>query len=222
MKTGRVLKFVPGSWCKCGEMQSTSNYYVLNLLPLFGNMTIIDNILAYHDPIAILALVVSVVAIFFSFLEYLLQREQWHLSVKPLGNIEIYDKAPSELSIIICNSGLGPMRFLSMVTEDKHGVKKEHPADWINAALEAQDKTLATQGIFKSFRKGDHIKSASDEFIVNYDFKSNTGSDQTTKVREIKWIRNVLKDLTIRVKYTDIYDREQPEIVQSLEGFGAT
>lgn len=185
-------------------------------------MTIIDDILTYPDLIAILALVVSVVAISISFAEYLLQRNQWLLSVKPLGNIEIHDKAPTEISIIICNSGLGPMRFISMVTKNSKGESKEHPADWLEAARSAQEKDLCIQGIFRGFRKGDHIKAGEDAYLVNYYFSKNTIVDEKTKKQDCAWIRNTLKDLTIRVRYSDIYDREQKEIVYSLDGFGRT
>jgi hypothetical protein len=174
------------------------------------------NVIIPNDPLylTIIAILISFFSVVVGFTTLLIQNYHNRLSVRPLGNIELHD-TNSEISIAICNNGLGPMIIKSIETVDKQGTKKDHPADWIPW------NELTAEHFFKSFKEKDNIRNGMNEVIFQYNFESESGSPKEQRMKEErKLIRNILKDLTIRIRYSNIYRNEQTKIIQSLEGFG--
>jgi hypothetical protein len=176
-------------------------------------LTLIDDILTNPNLIAFLALLISIVSIIVGFSGLWIQYIHNKKSVRPLGNIEIHDKV-SEISLILCNNGIGPMEIISFDTEDKQGRIKNHPADWIPW------RTLTVGYYFKSYSPGDNVRAGNDEVFLNFKFEPTNKDEEKILNDERKLIRRILKDLTIRIRYSNIYGDEQKEIEKKLEGFG--
>jgi hypothetical protein len=174
-------------------------------------MTILDDILG--DPtklIAFCALVISVVTVISSFIGLWIQRQHNRLSVRPLGNIGYlesinYAEKIQKISLNINNNGIGPMIITSVETLNSEGIKKGYPLDWfspedrIGMEFWAKLENIALPA-------GQHFQ------ILGYSYNSES-SEQKQKKDKIK---SVLEGLTIRIKYTDIYDKNQKEIIQQL------
>jgi len=176
-------------------------------------MAMIDDILVNPNLIAFLALLISIVSIIVGFSGLWIQYIHNKKSVRPLGNIEIHDKE-TEIKLILCNNGIGPLEIISFETEDKQGRIDNHPADWIPW------RTLKAEYCFKSYSLGDNIRDGNKEVFLNFKFGSTSYADKQVLMNERKLIRNILKDLTIRIRYSDIYGDEQKKIEKKLDGFG--
>ncbi len=154
--------------------------------------------------IAACALIISIVSIFVGFWGVWIQREHSFRSIRPIGNIGI-TKRENYFGVALSNSGIGPMIIGSVETFNDKGVTKNYLADWIPHEYK-QNMDLGT-----------HIEGCAIHPGAQYDFLkygyNPSNPDDLTISNEI---RSMLKDLTIRVKYFDVYNREQPELIQHL------
>ena len=178
-------------------------------------MTLIDNITT--EPtllIAALALLVSVISIFTSFYGLWLQRKHNRLSVRPIGNIGTRDGV-NLLSISVVNNGTGPMIIKSVEISNDQGIKKNYPIDWI--PQEDQSKISFWKDLEDvALSKGNGIEL----FNYSYDLNNKNLVQLNANVELREKLRSILKDLTIRIKYKDIYGKDQPEFSKKLDIFG--
>jgi hypothetical protein len=164
----------------------------------------------------VIALGISLFSVAISAWTLWIQRIHNRLSVKPLGNIEIVDLS-SEITLKLCNSGLGPLIITSMETVNREGLTRNHPFDWLPTMKYHSHNKL------KGYRTGDNVRSGMDDIFFDFKFIPKDEKDTTDPqilLNEKRVIRNVLKELTIKIRYKSIYGEEQKEIVQSLDGFG--
>ena len=171
-------------------------------------MTLFDSILSYPELIPLLALLVSIISIFIGFLGFLLQRKHNRLSVRPFGVFEMYS-GKERLHIFLKNSGIGPMIIKSVEIIDNNGVKKDELMEII-----CPSNINCLIASFKGLK--DHVVSAGESeplFIYDLD-RENT---EESKIRDE--IQSKLKTLTLRLKYTDIYGIDQPDLNEKLGGF---
>jgi hypothetical protein len=171
-------------------------------------MVSIDNFTI--DPtliIAILALIVSIVSIGIGVITLRTQQEYNRLSVRPIGIITLSDYE-DKLAIKIMNAGIGPMIIKSVETVDNSGIKKDYPIDW-----------MSSKYIWTNFRRNlqNHAIIAGDSIIL---LEYNLDPQNKDLAKQRDEIRFILKNLTIRIKYTDIYNKEQPDLIRSLNWFG--
>jgi hypothetical protein len=171
-------------------------------------MTLIDKIAT--DPkllIATLAFFVSFVSILIGVVSLWIQRKHNRLSVRPIGIIARSD-FENRLAIRVKNAGIGPMIVKSIETSNNQGTKKEYPLDWMPSDI-----------LWAGFRRGfkNPAIMAGDSTVL-LEYKLDPQDKDSARQRDE--IRSVLKNLTIRIIYTDVYGKEQPELVRSLDWFG--
>lgn len=169
----------------------------------------ISNLLNYiltNPPtlIALLALIVSVVSIIVGFWGICIQRNHAFRSVRPIGAIGQIQTMNS-LEIFLSNNGTGPMIIKSVETINDKEVKKNYPRDWIPEDYKLESLTHIEDC---AILPGNPVR------LLNFVYKNNPAD-----LEKRDKIRDILKDLTIRIKYTDVYNREQPELKQSLDYF---
>jgi hypothetical protein len=96
----------------------------------------------------------------------------------------------------------------SIETSNNQGTKKEYPIDWMPSGI-----------MWASFRR-----DLKNHAIIAGDFtallKYILDPQDEDSVRQRVKIRSVLKNLTIRIIYDDVYGKKQPELVRSLDWFG--
>jgi hypothetical protein len=172
--------------------------------------------------IAIISVGIALLAVYISYKSTklaadTLKQQQKHneLSVRPICNVGMI-QGPISLIIYISNNGVGPMIIKSVETSDSKGNKKNYPVDWI---------PLADRQIFWRNLENTALLNGVKVDILGFNFvpiidgkpKMPITKDQKTKREEI---RGILKDLTIYVRYADIYGIEQPEFIQDFSIFG--
>lgn len=146
-----------------------------------------------------------------------LKQQQKHneLSVRPICNVGMI-QGPLSILIYISNNGVGPMIIKSVETSDNKGNKKNYPVDWI---------PKANRQIFWRELENTALLNGSKVDILGFNFeqvidgkhKAPITKEQITRREEI---RGILKDLTIHIRYADIYGVEQPEFKQDFSIFG--
>jgi len=192
-------------------------------------MPIIDDILTNSTNfLAAIALVVSGVSILIGFYGLRIQRAHNQLSVRPIANVGIFD-GDDLLQLTICNNGSGPMLIKSIETINKHGIIRNYPKDWMPRVTKLKE-------LFWTGLEDTAIIVGVPAPILQYQLVPlviELGPSQIdqNKLNELKKLRSeqeqerdsirlILKDLTIRIKYTDIYNNERPEFTKSLDFFG--
>jgi hypothetical protein len=171
-------------------------------------MTLVGKIAT--DPellIATLAFFVSVVSILIGVFSLWIQRKHNRLSVRPIGIIARSDYE-NRLAIRVKNAGIGPMIVKSIENSNNKGTKKKYPLDWMPSDI-----------MWAGFRrdlKNQTIMAGDSTVLLEY--KIDPQDEDSARQRDE--IRSVLKNLTIRIVYTDVYGKEQPELVRSLDWFG--
>ena len=165
---------------------------------MIENTTAIINVLTYPNLIATVALVVSILSIFIGFWGLWLQRNHNRLSVRPIAVADNY-LGKERISISIKNAGVGPLLIKSIDIVNKKGVISAElsellPPDEINCLI------ASLKGLEK------HTLSIGESLpIFIYDLNFHDKEQATVRDK----IQNILKDLTIRLRYTDIYGKEQ-------------
>jgi len=164
-------------------------------------MTIVDELLVNSNLIAMLALGVSFLSIVIGFLSLWLQHRHNKLSVRPIGIILLSDYE-NRIAITVKNVGMGTMILKSFETCDNKGNKKDYPIDWMPPGIHWAD-----------FRKGlTAIKEGDSSVYLEY--RPNPRDIDSEKNKED--IRSILKNLTIKITYDDIYRKKQPVLCRSL------
>jgi hypothetical protein len=177
-------------------------------------MAILDQIIAKPELIiATSAVVVSIVSIIVAVVSLRIQREHNILSVKPIAKIGFSDYT-DYIAIVVTNVGMGPMIVKSIKTSDeKQGIIKDYPIDWMNRMLPGSAFTR-----FRKNLENTSILPSNSEFLLEYAYNPNDKGF----VENCKTIRSILKDLTIRIEYWDIYGKIQPVYERELKWFGRT
>jgi hypothetical protein len=172
--------------------------------------------------IAVISIFIAILAVYISYKSTKLgadtfkqQKKHDELSVRPICNVGTL-QGPLILSIWISNNGVGPMIIKSVETSDSRGNKKGYPMDWIpKEDLQFVWRDMEDTAILN----GNKVDILGFNFVPIIDGKPKLPitKDQIKKREEI---RGILKELTIRIMYTDIYGNEQPEFKQDFTIFG--
>jgi hypothetical protein len=108
------------------------------------------------------------------------------------------------------------MIIKSVETSDNQGNKKSYPMDWIPIA----DRQFVWRDLENTaILNGTKVDILGFNFVSIIDGKPKLPitKDQVKKREEI---RSILKDLTIRIRYTDIYGIDQPEFKHDFSILG--
>jgi hypothetical protein len=140
-----------------------------------------------------LAIIISLLALLATFYQLYLQRHHNEKSLKPLGQIEVYDRK-KHIYVHIQNNGLGPM-IIDKVVFIKDSIKYET----ITKCIDLDPKSYWHVSVNTTYKK---VILPNTHLIV---FDTNTESHSP---EEIETIRKQLSPITLKVSCRDIYDNE--------------
>jgi hypothetical protein len=156
-------------------------------------------------------MVLPVIAIFLSLLAIHFEKKHNRQSVKPLAHI-LLDDSPNGLSIKLINKGLGPMIIKDFIAENKYGNKENNI--YYHLPKFKGNKWFSYQYHTKPIN---YIVSKDEEFSL----LEIRGDIRNKNYMDFKmYIRNILKDLTITIKYTDVYDKKMGDYKKEFTYFG--
>ena len=169
-----------------------------------------ENKINWEGIIALCALVVSVVSIVFTIIQVQLQRTHNKKTVKPIGRIRIGDYQ-SNIYVKIENSGVGPLIVRQILIKNKTLETKKSFIDILPADL---TKRVVWTNFTGSYEGRTIIPGQSLELIVwtiNDSYKKIADeNERETKINQDRSdLRKALKDVSVSVIYTDIYEREE-------------
>jgi len=157
----------------------------------------------------------SIFSIILTIITLWIQRNHDRLSVKPLANIHL-NNFPGEITILIHNDGLGPM-IIKLVdtyrTKDTNKISYGWPPKPIDR--ENYHNLISMPVVMGHFDEtpilnGKSIPLLTQKFDIN----------DSNQVKDGNKTRESLKDFTIKVKYTSIYENEQFETILKLDNLG--
>ncbi|MHB8163465.1 MAG: hypothetical protein ACYDDV_03835 [Methanoregula sp.] len=168
--------------------------------------------------ISICALVVSIASILVGY--FGLKRQQNHeiLSVRPICNIG-HVMGTLGLNLWISNNGVGPMIIKSIKTSDKQGNTKDYPKNWL-PDKNRHGNIAFWEGLENtSILNGNKVDLLTFTLVPLQDDKQKQIKLTKEQIADRDEIFGILKELTITVKYSDIYGIEQPEFKKDLSFF---
>jgi hypothetical protein len=140
-----------------------------------------------------LAIIISLLALFATFYQLYLQRHHNEKSLKPLGQIEVYDRK-KHIYVHIQNNGLGPM-IIDKVVFIKDGIKHEN----ITQCIDLDPKSYWHVPVNTQYKK---VILPNTHLVV---FNKNTENHSS---EEIEAIRKQLSPINLKVCCRDIYDNK--------------
>lgn len=159
---------------------------------------------------AICALIVSVVATGLAIWFGVIQRNHMRLSVRPIAAVPIAD-FEDRVGVFLANKGLGPMLIKKLEVKDKNGN--------IHSDLLSHMPPLKKGVLWLNFHVS--VDGAALEQGRRLELLVLEGDPKNTIYRESRDdIRKVLKDLTVKVEYEDLYGNTLPSVEKELSFFG--
>jgi hypothetical protein len=169
---------------------------------------LVETVMNYFDYISSIGL--PVIAIILSLLAMHFEKKHNRQSVKPLAHI-LLDDSPDGLSIKLINKGLGPMIIEDFIAEDKYG-KKENNI-YYHLPKFKENRLFS----FQYHTKPINYIVSKDEELSLLEIKGNITNKDYMDFK--MYIRNILKDLTITIKYTDVYDKRMKDYKKEFTYF---
>lgn len=173
--------------------------------------------------IAVLTLLVSIIAIIYTAkslrhteksLLYTseslqIQREHNYKSVKPIASIDLGDYE-NDIYVKITNNGIGPM-IIKEASMSKGDIKSENLIELLPETI----KYNVTWDTFSSDIRQHSIKVDGCIYWLRKKFDVTDQNDSNLR----RALREELKKITIKVQYTDIYEKNHYEIERDLKWF---
>ncbi len=150
-----------------------------------------------------------------------LKHQQIHdqLSVRPICNIG-HVMGTLGLNLWISNNGIGPMIIKSIESSDKQGNTKGYPIDWIPVKNRHGNFAYWKDLENTSILNGSKVDILTFNIVPPHGDKPVPIKLTKEQIEDRDEIFGILKELTITVKYEDIYGIEQPEYKKDLTFFG--
>ena len=155
-------------------------------------------------------------AVFVSFLSVILalwalavQRHHNRLSVRPLAFVSRADYE-DRLSVKIHNNGVGPLIITSLHVSDGKSTR-ECVIDWMTSLPDN-----ITWDTFTKDLKGRSLAPGGE--IVLLQFSGDIADPHFREVRDM--CREILRHLTVKLEYLDIYEQPMQPVERSLSWFG--
>jgi hypothetical protein len=163
--------------------------------------------------IALSALFVSIASVFFSARALRIQREHNYKSLKPIGVISAADYE-NKIFIRVDNCGVGPLVIKEVIVKNKT-INASTVIDILPDQLIARITwaDFATNLESKSIPVGENLH------LLRWE-ADEIGFEQQKTIEDRRDIRNALKDITVIVEYTDIYEKNIFKVERSMEWFG--
>lgn len=159
---------------------------------------------------------VAVCALFTSLLTSItlfVQRRHNLKSVKPIAHVSLTDN-DKVIAVDLCNNGVGPL-LVEGFTAECNGETEDDIISWLPNPPTSSD-TPPKPDTFYDCLDGLPIPAGEKVTVIRFTEKQNqpTFSDYRDEVRK------ALAQLTIRVRYKDIYGREMTTVERALDWFG--
>ena len=157
---------------------------------------------AFEKPdtvIAFCALLVSIFSFVLTIITLGIQRNHDKLSVKPLAFFNCNNKSGC-ISITINNGGLGPMIIKSIETFNTNNPQQRLEWPEITKAMGIGNYNISSITVGKI----NHTPLINGKSITIFEHKFDVTKSE--HVAEAEKIKNVFKNFTIRVKYSNFYD----------------
>lgn len=175
------------------------------------------NEINWEGIIALCALVVSVVSIVFTVIQVRLQRIHNKKTVKPIGRIRIGDYQ-SNIFVKIENNGIGPLIIKQILIKSKVLQTTKSLIDILPTDL---TKRITWTNFTGSYEGRTIIPGQSLELIVWTINSSYDGKSQDVIEKDRSDLRKALKDISVSVCYTDIYEKENFKHELTTEDFSS-
>ena len=155
--------------------------------------------------IAFLALIVSIVSIVFTAIQVNIQKTHYKNLVKPISKIGLGDYE-NHIFLKISNNGLGPLIVKKITVKNKYLTTESSFIDILpkEFAKSTHWENYTTKYEGRVLRQGQYLELISWKQSIAEEYHS------PKKVKEQRdALRSCLKDVSIDIKYTDIYGKEE-------------
>jgi hypothetical protein len=164
-----------------------------------------ENKINWDGIIALCALIVSVVSIVFTVIQVQLQRIHNKKTVKPIGRIRIGDYQ-NNIFVKLENNGVGPLIVKQILTKNETLNTTESFVGILPADL---TKRITWTNFTGSFEGRTIIPGQSLELIVWTINSSYNNKTEAIIEKDRSDLRKALKEVSVSVTYTDIYEKEE-------------
>ena len=148
--------------------------------------------------VAVIALILSSISVFISYISVRDQRKSNQATLRPLADI-LFDDYENKIAVKLLNNGIGPLILVSS------GVYKNDTL--ISTDLIDVMPALPTGMFWKDF-----LKNLSGRIMDPSGSKTliclNGDENETEFIMIREQIRDILKDLTIKISYKDVYENK--------------
>jgi hypothetical protein len=175
------------------------------------------NEINWEGIIALCALFVSVVSIVFTIIQVQLQRIHNKKTVKPIGRIRIGDYQ-NNIFVKVENNGVGPLIIKQILIKNNTLQTTKSLIDILPADL---TKRITWTNFTGSYEGRTIIPGQSLELIVWTINGSYEGKTQDVIEKDRNDLRKALKDISVSVSYTDIYEKDDFKYELSSDEFSS-
>jgi len=159
---------------------------------------------------AVIALIISSVAVIVAIVSVYLQRKQNRLSLRPIANI-VFSDYENNVAVKVQNKGLGPMTIERFEVLDRSKVVSSNLLD-----LMPDPPTGLYWSDFRKDFEGLTLRAAEETVVLRL-----SGDDKDRLFADYRdSVRKALMKVSIRVHYKDVYGEEMPSCERPLHLFG--
>lgn len=171
--------------------------------------------LAVNLTFAFLALITSLVAIYFTWRGLKIQREHNFKSVKPIGEIRLGD-FKNKIYIRFINNGNGPLIIKKVYVNNNLLKKNEGFID----KLTKETRSKITWTSYTSDYKNRSISPNQDLTLLRWSIKQTKNREENKNLRSDQIaIRNELSKIHLKIIYTDIYGSKKFKKQKTFDWF---
>lgn len=159
---------------------------------------------------AICALAISVLATVLAAWSAHQQRRHMRLSVQPIAAVPVAD-FENRVGVFLANKGLGPMRIKRLSVSNRDGI--------VHSDVVSHMPKLELGVLWSNFH--DSVDGATLEHGKRIELlvlEGDPSESSFSKSRDA--VRSILKDLTVRVEYEDLYGGVLQPVEEKLSFFG--
>jgi hypothetical protein len=152
--------------------------------------------------------IISIVALFVAIASLWIQRRHNRKSVRPLADVLLTDSIQG-LTVRLVNRGCGPMKVTKFVADRAGDERKSIVHHLPGNALKNVIHTTHSKP------KGEWIIHGNALILLQIRGDHNS----PVFIRKREYIRSILREITIKLSFADIYDKSHGSITRSLEWF---
>lgn len=165
--------------------------------------------------IPVFAVLISIAAVIFTAWSLYIQREHNKKSIKPIGKIRVGDYE-TNIYVRIDNSGIGPLILLKVFVNGEEVTENKMVLDYLpdNVVERIRWKNFTNNYKNRTIPVGENLE------LIRWTPSSDYEKSDEEIFEAKKDIRNSLKNLNLKIEYTDIYGRKTFNDELELSWFG--